>query len=289
MAIEIKRRDYFGYPSATEDRIGNDLMLLDAKTLWQSSEEPYLADATNAIFFTHGSADIQINMVDHHIVAPCMVILMEGMVVKLASRSADSAFDALVISKRLTDSILTEGNVSVQLRSLIIQDPVFPIDGHGMILKAFNYLLTVLVRMSDNPYRIEAVKHMTLTLFCGFALSRLKDEKDRNISRKDEVAKRFLGLVRENYGKERSVAWYADAMCLTPKYLSQVVKDITGKPALDWIDEFTIVESKALLKSTDLTIDQISTKLNFMSSSLFGKYFKRVTGLSPREYRMSLK
>lgn len=284
MAQVFKRRDYFGYQSATDDRIGNDLMLLNAKTFWQSSEEPYLADATNAIFFTHGTAEIQINMVDYHITSPCMVILLEGMVVKLVSRSEDSAFDALVISKRLTDSILSEGNVSVQLRSLIHQDPVFPIAGHEMILRSFNYLLTVLVRMKENPYRVEAVKHMTLTLFCGFALNRVREED--NLSRKDVLSRKFMALVRDNYRSERSVAWYASQMCLTPKYLSQAIKDVTGKPALDWIDEFTVVESKALLKSTDLTIDQIASKLGFLSSSLFGKYFKRVTGVSPRRYRM---
>lgn len=285
----LKKRDYFRNASGESDRIGNDLMLLKGTTFWESSDEPYMVDTTTAIFLTRGTAHMQINMIEREIVAPCMVILMEGMVVRHVKRSNDSAFDALVISRRLTDSILSEGNVSVQLRTLIHQDAVFPISGHEIVLRTFNYLLKVLVRMQDNPYRIEALKHMTLTLFCGFALSRLKTDQDKALSRKDEVSQKFLALVRDHFEQERSVAWYADQMCLTPKYLSQVVKDVTGKPALDWIDEFTIVESKTLLKSTDLTVDQIATKLNFLSSSLFGKYFKRVTGMSPREYRMSLK
>ena len=94
-----------------------------------------------------------------------------------------------------------------------------------------------------------------------------------------------MQLVRDNYREYRNVAWYADKLCVTPKYISQVVKDTTGRTALDWIDEFTIIESKALLRSTELSIDQIAVKLNFGSSSLFSKYFKRVTGLSPRGYR----
>ena len=285
----IRKQDYFAASGEDADRIGNDLILVKDRKFWQSSDEPHMASATTAVFLTRGSADFQINMIDRHVTAPCMVIMLKGMIVRHVGRSDDAAMDVLVISQSLTDSILSEGNVSVQLRSLIHSDPVFAISGHEIVLRTFNYLITVLVRMKDNPYRVEAVKHMTLTLFCGFALSRLKDEKAKALSRKDEVSHRFLELVRDNYKQERSVAWYADRMCLTPKYLSQVVKDSTGKPALDWIDEFAIVESKALLKSTDLTVDQISTKLIFLSSSLFGKYFKRVTGMSPRQYRLSIK
>ncbi len=285
----LKKRDYFKDLTEDADRIGNDLALINAKDFWENTGEPYLVDTTTAIFFTRGKAYMQINMIEREIIAPSMVILMEGMVVRHLSRSDNSAIDVMIISNSLTASILSEANVTLQLRRLIYQDPVFKIAGHEIVPRAFYYLLKVLVRMKDNPYRVEAIKHMTLTLFCGFALSRNENGDKKGATRKDEIAQKFLMLVRDNYRTERSVAWYADTMCLSPKYLSQAVKDSTGKPALDWIDEFTIVESKALLKSTDLTVDQISTKLNFLSSSLFGKYFKRVTGLSPREYRLSLR
>jgi AraC-like DNA-binding protein len=67
--------------------------------------------------------------------------------------------------------------------------------------------------------------------------------------------------------------------------LSKVIKATGGKPANDWIDDHVVLEAKALLKSTNMTIEQISDALHFPSQSFFGKYFKRVTGLSPREYK----
>lgn len=284
----LKEKDYFSGDGLNEKRIGKDLILLGSENYWNQNDEPYLASMTNAIFFTRGSADISINMTEYHIEAPCMVILMEGMIVQQKKRSANSEFDVVILSASFTDAILSDANVSIQLRTLVFQNPVFPISGDKAILKRFHYLLKGLVEMKDNPYRLEAVKHMTLTLFCGFALSRsTPSEKSRN--RKVDIMEDFLALVKDNYRQERKVSFYADKLCITPKYLSQVVKDVSGKPALDWIDDFTITETKALLKSTALTIEQISTRMNFMSTALFGKFFKRITGLSPRQYRNSAK
>ena len=82
--------------------------------------------------------------------------------------------------------------------------------------------------------------------------------------------------------------FYADRLCITAKHLSQVVKNITGKTALAIIDEYVITEAKALLLSTTMSIQQISDKLNFPSQSVFGKYFKRCTSMTPKECRMKL-
>ncbi len=69
--------------------------------------------------------------------------------------------------------------------------------------------------------------------------------------------------------------------------MSTIIKQTSGKTAGDWIDDYILLEAKALLKSTNMTIQQISDELNFPSQSFFGKYFKRLTGVSPKEYRKS--
>jgi AraC-like DNA-binding protein len=92
------------------------------------------------------------------------------------------------------------------------------------------------------------------------------------------------------YGKiysideERELKFYADRLNLTPMHLSKVVKAASHKSANEWINDHVILEAKALLKSTSMTIQQISEELHFPSQSFFGKYFKRCTGISPREY-----
>lgn len=95
----------------------------------------------------------------------------------------------------------------------------------------------------------------------------------------------FLKLVRTNYKEQRGLDFYADKLCFTPKYMSSVVKQASGISAGEWIDRYIILEAKALLKSTNMTIQQIGDEFNFANQSFFGKYFKRLVGVSPKEYR----
>lgn len=77
----------------------------------------------------------------------------------------------------------------------------------------------------------------------------------------------------------------ADLLCVTPKYLSQVIRNVSGKLAGKWITDFVILEAKALLKGGKLTIQQIADNLNFANQSFFGRWFKDNVGMSPSEYR----
>lgn len=107
----------------------------------------------------------------------------------------------------------------------------------------------------------------------------------KNYSRKEQLVFSFFSLVREHFRQQRQVSFYADKLFVTPKYLSEIVKKTTGKPASDIIDHFVAKEAKLLLNSPLLNVSQVSEKLNFPDQSVFGKYFKRVTGLSPKHFR----
>lgn len=86
--------------------------------------------------------------------------------------------------------------------------------------------------------------------------------------------------------KERSIAFYADMLCLTPKYLSQVIYKCSGSFASEWIRKMVILEAKSLLDNKNFSVQQISDMMNFPNPSFFGKYFKAATGMTPRKYRM---
>ena len=96
-----------------------------------------------------------------------------------------------------------------------------------------------------------------------------------------------MKLVQEQFREFRSVQYYADKLWLSPKYLSETVKTISGKPANNWIEAFVIVEIKIMLKNTDKSIKEIANDLHFTNQSFMGKYFRERTGISPREYRKS--
>ncbi len=96
---------------------------------------------------------------------------------------------------------------------------------------------------------------------------------------------KFMLLLDENYKRERSIKFYSDRMHLSPKYLSRMIKKVSGKLATEWIDEYVILEAKNLIKYSAMSIQEISYSMNFPNQSFFGKYFKRHTGFTPKEYR----
>lgn len=101
------------------------------------------------------------------------------------------------------------------------------------------------------------------------------------------IFEQFIQLVSENYLHQRQVAFYSDKLCLSPKYLSKLVKEVSGKPAPEWIDSYVMLEAKHLLKYSHMPIKEIVYRLNFPNQTVFYKYFKAHTGMTPTDYRNS--
>jgi len=107
----------------------------------------------------------------------------------------------------------------------------------------------------------------------------------RTHNRAEEYFKQFIELLGESYKQERSVGFYANKLCITPKYLTTLIKRISGKSVSDWIDNYVILEAKSLLRFSGMSIQEIAYYLNFPNQSFFGSYFKRITGMSPSQYK----
>ncbi|NLA25109.1 MAG: helix-turn-helix transcriptional regulator [Bacteroidales bacterium] len=104
---------------------------------------------------------------------------------------------------------------------------------------------------------------------------------------KEFIFKNFMKLVERHYKEQHSIKFYADRLHLTSKYLSSVVRSVSGRTAAHWICEYLLVEARALLKMGKMSIKQISNELNFYDQSHFGVFFKKHVGCSPREYQKS--
>ncbi len=111
------------------------------------------------------------------------------------------------------------------------------------------------------------------------------DDSDRPKSRRMTYVHDFIQLVHEYHRSERTVAFYADKLFISPKYLSLIIKETLGRSAAEIIDDYVILEAKNLLRFSGKNIQQVSYELNFPNQSSFGKYFKHLTGLSPSEYQ----
>lgn len=117
-----------------------------------------------------------------------------------------------------------------------------------------------------------------------------RNSKFRNVrrSRKEKLVMDFFRLMEGNCRSEHNVSFYADNLFITKRHLNKTVKEIVGKPAKHIIEEAIILEAKILLQDDELTISSISEELRFSSLSSFSNFFKKISGLSPSEYRQGL-
>lgn len=134
-------------------------------------------------------------------------------------------------------------------------------------------------------YQMETLHHLTCAFFYGIGTHLYQLSANRHYSNEELLMHKFLTEVKTNCRKERKVQFYADRLHISLGHLFSVVKRVSGKSPGEWIDDYITEEARALLKGTNLTIQQISYELGFPSQSFFGKFFKRVMGLSPTEYR----
>ena len=155
-----------------------------------------------------------------------------------------------------------------------------------------SYLRTIHATLkSENAFKetaLTALISSMVSILAGLWLDQIQDirkQRQNDTNRSRVTFDNFIRLVAENYTKYRNVGFYADQLCLTPKYLSKVVKNFSGKSAPEWIDAYVILEAKNLLKYSDLAIKEIVYRLNFPNQSVFYKFFKTRTGITPSQYR----
>lgn len=291
-----RKISYIKWRSSIEDitpadhRIGDDILLIDnshtMRAELSSDNEPFRIDMTMAIIYEQGSADLKINMRDYHIEAPAVLLVLNDQIYQSAGHSEDLRSKVILMSRSFSDSLFANSGEILPLKSSIMKNPVMKIENEENVFGQFFQLLQNIAASPRQEFKIESARHLTLSMFYGY--SHLKHEvnevKSTN-SRQEEIFTKFTDLLERHHKKEREIAFYADKMCMTSKHLSQVIKDYTGKTALGIIEEYVISEAKSMLLSTTMSIQQISDELNFPSQSVFGKYFKRVTGISPSEYR----
>ncbi len=143
---------------------------------------------------------------------------------------------------------------------------------------------------APHPFRNEILKNLINVLLYETAAiyDRQSLRANQLQTRSQSLASDFKKLVNIHFAAERSVKFYAAKLFITPKHLSETVKEVTGKTAGEWIAETVILEAKILLQNPALNVAQVSDLLHFADQSTFGKFFKNMTNLSPLAYRQNL-
>ncbi len=137
-----------------------------------------------------------------------------------------------------------------------------------------------------HPKRTESLANLLDILFYALTDYRGDESLNKVEQRNTHLFNSFYDLLINNYQQQHEIAWYSKKLCLTPKYFSSIIRQLTGKSAAQWIHEILILHAKRLLYTRhDMNIQQIAYELGFNSNATFCRFFKDQTGLRPSEYR----
>jgi AraC-like DNA-binding protein len=269
-----------------KDSIDNEFVLLDRPVIESPFRYPWKMDVTLVVICTRGAMKGRINLQRYEAGAPGFAVVLPGQILEIEHDGNDFEGRFIVMSRQFSDSLFTNIQERLPLFLSIRDSPILSLTPEELdaVLTFFAGLQNA-VRMNDNPHRLNVVRYLIMAFFYSMGYKRCAIPTGEKKSHNQTLVENFVRLVQLHYNEHRQLQFYADKMCLTSKHLSKVIKKTSGMPANDWIDSRVMLEAKALLKSTNMTIQQISDELNFPSQSFFGKYFKRVEGVAPKEYR----
>ena len=140
-------------------------------------------------------------------------------------------------------------------------------------------------QQSDNTYKGKLLQ-MLFAVFMVELQNVLELTVTHHVSpRVEEIFIGFNRLLPEHFIEHRDIGFYADRLCITGDYLSRIVKRVSGRTVGDFIDQMLMMEACYLLRTSSLSIAQISSRLRFSEPSAFTRFFIRVKGMTPKEFR----
>lgn len=245
------------------------------------------------VFCREGSLRINLNGKEQQLNSMEALVCLPSTLLSNAVKSPDFKGGMVFISKHLLRTSTSSAYDQLSKFFYLKENPIISLN-EACIQTSQMYLNIILekIRQKDAPYQKEIINSlMRAYLFELLSCTDLNTSPDdgypRSFSQGERLVKDFLQMLGSDEVKQRFVTDYASRLCVTPKYLSAVCKNVTGKTASHWIDEFVVLEARHLLLNTDKTIKEIAQQLGFPNLSFFGKYIKAQLGTSPTNFRMS--
>ena len=293
----IQINESIGHPHS----FSNDLVIEPLQTRFKVAEncEEYLAEDSPMsvringlclILLTRGEATINVDYMKFPLQSNNLFFILPDHILEVQCRPEDLEGKIMVISKDMLSNMPKkndDGDNSLQYMFLRKNPSVELTDEEVSVLDTLFTLIRKRAEAKEHLFHKEAIQSLLYHLF--FELKNIIFKKNDivpfELSRKEELFQQFLKLMFKHSREEHSVSFYAGKMCITPQYLSAVLKELTGKTTNNWIDHSLILDAKILLKTPNMTVQQVSDMLNFSNQSTFGKFFKKHTGQSPAEFR----
>lgn len=283
-------------PSGISLGIGDDFFItrLQEKPQYAYLQYPFRVDCYLAAYCVEGSVNCSVNLTDYHLTTGTLLLITPGNILRISqSDELDRNLRVTLIcvsASYISNIGINPSKVLVEAVE-VLRDPCIHLsdDEAEMLHKYVNLALDI--TKTDSQFVKESIGGLVSSVFYQFAgflanSKRREDmEKPVRTTRQRQMLEQFMKLAINDHAREHLVGYYADKMCVTPKYLSKIVKETSGRSVPDWLSELLILDAKNMLRHTDMTIKEISARLYFPSQSFFFRFFKNHTGQTPTQYR----
>ena len=297
---EIKLADLVRlYPAFMTGKYADDIAVADIEFdgpigLFQ---HPCRFDGYLTVLCTEGSLGVDLNLKSFNLEKDSLFVYEPSNILRFyRSEQASDSPVRLRLSAISMEFIQEVENDIARLYSSSVavhEDPCLSFSGQDVVTVNKFYELTESLVRTDIPGCKEALHSLVAAVmffFQSFWMRKRQERKGDYPTHSPKVREKvdeFIRLVTEHHMTEHYLAFYAEKLGITPKYLSKLVRDVTGRSAPDWIDSFLVLEAKNMLKYSDMAIKEIVYEMHFPDQSSFYKFFKLHTGMIPSDYRKS--
>lgn len=247
---------------------------------------PILVDDSRLGMLARGWIDATVNLIDVHIEAGAVAYLGHGSIVQINRMSPDLSVKGVLLRDDMLNHALRGQLPPAFIGKSYDLCPATSEADRGVIESILQAMWRI---VSYEPFNREALCGMVNAMFSFYDTLFSRREAENGVAmagRRDRIIfEKFIALVNANCREHRQLAYYADRLCLTERYLGVVVSQTSGTTAKEWVDRAVITAAKVLLRHTDKSIGQIADELHFANDSFFCKYFRRIEGVAPGEYR----
>ena len=244
-----------------------------------------------AVFFLcfAGELNLEVNHQKITAIAGQAVIALPGSFFRYVNQSPNARLIFIALAPDFFDYV-KDVKLGIEIGKEISQNPCmtvppFEIEEFLVMYKIMKRKLFDSAFMFKEEVARNMFNIMRCNMFNNFLSAKNTPRENHYQSRRDEIFKRFIEAVKLHFLTERSVSFYAQELCVTPKYLSSVIHEVSGRYATDFINSFVINECKAMLHTEGISVKEVCVRMNFPNQSFFAKYFKKHTGMTPKEYK----
>ncbi|MFR9647500.1 MAG: helix-turn-helix domain-containing protein [Rikenellaceae bacterium] len=256
-----------------------------------TAQEAISSNCYMSLILAEGEAEISIDMVTHKLKKNDIFGFLPGNIVKTVSASPDIKVYLVAYSKKFVRDVHIDLTTSMAVYMSVKRNPVLSVEPHDVeeIVQLFN-LISTMIKSDKEIYRSMIVRTLfTAMFYIMLDLYKSRSGEKDGRGRGEVVFDEFMLLLQRYSARERNVKFYAAKLNFSTKYLSAIIKNLSGKSAARWIDDAVIREAKRRLIYTGDSVYEIACGLNFSNQSFFGRYFKHHVGMTPSEFRKSQK